>query len=227
MSEPYENLEIQPVESTELPKRNVFSWKCEKGFFVGFICTVVISILLFVTFWLGLTTIASPLLVWVVVTLLSYIILFAGMKIGGIFAGLAGGMLYQILFFSFVVRTMVVPGMEIHMSVMLFRILHDVILDIQAWMQFPLRILLMGAALRFAGQRGWFDGKNFVVHICSAVIVIIIVNFGFDSIIWGVSVGGANYIPSIVQSVGGIIGYWAGKRILERIEARFGLQNEL
>jgi len=101
---------------------------------------------------------------------------------------------------------------------MLFRILHDVILDPQAWI-FPLRIFLMGIALRFAGQRGWFDGKSYFAHVCSAAIVVTIVNFGFDSMILGIPVVGAAYI---IQSAGCTIGYWAGKRILERMETKFG-----
>jgi len=224
MAEPCENAELQPKEP---PKRNVLSWKCEKGLFVGFICAVIIAVLLFGVLRLQLVVTAMPLPIWVAVLLLGYIILFVGMKIGGIFAVSAGTVLYQIFFFSFVVRTMVVPDMEIHISVMLFRILHDVILDIHMWMQLPLRVFFIGAALRFAGQRGWFDGKNFITHFSATIIVITIVNFGFDSIIWGISVGEVNYISSIIQSVGGIIGYWIGKRILERMETRSEVQNGL
>jgi len=105
----------------ELTKRNALSWGCERGFYVGHLCTVVIVALLFAMFRLQLIAInVQPLLVWIVFLLLSYIILFAGMKIGGIFAAAVGAMIYQAFFFSFVVLMMVVPKMEISISLIYF-----------------------------------------------------------------------------------------------------------
>ena len=214
MAESPENLEPRPAQPV---KRNVLSWKCEKGFFVGLICSIVIATLLFAVLRFQLVAIAPLLLIWIAVPLLNSIILFAGMKIGGIFAVTAGALLYQIFFYLFVVLAMVVPGavpeIEISISFMLLRLLNDVIFDPQAWM-WPLRVFLMAAALHFAGRFGWFGGKNTPKHVCTVLVLFAITNFIFDILTI------SNFaIVTIIGSIGGIIGYWVGKRILERIGA--------
>jgi len=229
MSEPYENLEIQPVESTELPKRNVFSWKCEKGFFVGLICMVIVAVLLFAVTGFSLIVIAQPLLVWSIVILLNHIIFFAGMKIGGIFAITICMVLLHIFFWS--VWLVVYRPFTMQMHDLGTVIAYIIIFIMPTIIWSPLRVLLMGAVLCFAGQRGWFDGKSFVVHVCSMVIIMTVVDFGFDKIVTRTPATVSNYgwmmLSVLIQSAGCIIGYWIGKRILERIEARFGLQNEI
>ena len=205
---------------------NMPSWFGERSLVFWLACTIDIAITLVVVRLL--TTQAMSLLqsdtlniqvvmvAWIGAAL-HYLILFAGMRLGGLVSGIVGTILMDIFF----ALTTILPYRGLLGGLMLA-------VEVAIRASFLLEMVVMCWILHYAGKRDWFAGRNVISYILPIVLSFVgfqVVNglrfysWGGNFFMPGFFFTGDNFVLTIiVGSVGGVWGFCVGSRLSEWIK---------